>query len=155
MVYCNYRGFEVALHVAAWLTADERRQFIGNDKVMLYICEEGVKPIVPRLRGSVNSAAIVLQNRDDGWKMGFFCRERVKMPKLVFPGNAVPLESLREHLLSVIIDANTAVMKSPPYDKIVERVLQDQIKAVFPDTLRPRSGTFGLKKKSIGAEITK
>jgi hypothetical protein len=67
--------------VAALLSTDERRQFLGNDKVkfvfflffffflrmvicclqvVLYICDEGaLKPLVPRFRGEVNSVSVL------------------------------------------------------------------------------------------------
>ena len=138
--YTSFRGFEIVFHVTASLSQDEQRQFIGNDKVLLYICEEGVKPIVPRFRGEVNSVAIVLQRRSNGWKMAIFCRERVVWPNVSFPGNVVPLEELRDYILAAAIDANTAVMRSPPYSKIVKRVLQDQIKTVYPSDKDRRSG---------------
>ena len=132
MYYSSFRGYEIVFHVASMLTQDEQRQFIGNDKVLIYICEQGVKPIVPRFRGDVNSVAIVLQRREAGWKMGVFCRERVAWTNCIFPGNVVPLNELRDYILAVVIDANTVVRESPPYCNIIKRVLQDQLKQVYP-----------------------
>jgi hypothetical protein len=144
--YTSFRGFEIVFHVASMLTKDERRQYIGNDKVLLYVCENGIKPIVPRFRGEVNSAAVVIQKRSNGWKMGCFTRERVTW-RPQYPGTVMELDQVREYVLSSVIDANAAVMKSPPYDLLVRRVLQDQIKAVFPTSDQRKSANFLKVKK--------
>ena len=47
---------EIVFHVAPLLTPDEKRQFLGNDKFVIYVLEEGEKPFVPRFRGDVNSS---------------------------------------------------------------------------------------------------
>ena len=142
----------------------KRRQFLGNDKVLLYISDEGaLKPLVPRFRGEVNSVkwknrkldffayclnkvAIVVQKRGNFWKMACFVRDRVKFsPK--FPGGEMSLSELKKHVLAVAIDANAAVMKSPPYDAIVGRVVQDMLSSVWQPTEgkskdRPKSQGF-------------
>jgi hypothetical protein len=59
--YTSFRGFEVLFHIAPLLTEDERRQHIGNDKVLIYCLEEGATPLVPGFRGDVNSVGIVCQ----------------------------------------------------------------------------------------------
>jgi hypothetical protein len=72
-------GWEIVFHVAPLMSADERRQYIGNDKVVLYCTEEGEKPFVPRFRGEVNSVGIVCQHRALGWKLAMFQKNRVQV----------------------------------------------------------------------------
>jgi hypothetical protein len=117
--------------------------------VILYVCDESMlKPIVPRFRGEVNSVALVVQKRDTGWKMACFCRERVAFAPS-FPGHVMSIAELRSHLLATAIDAQAAVMASPPYCDILARVVQDMIKSVWPDLggaagkrERPKSASF-------------
>jgi hypothetical protein len=39
---------------------------------------------------------------------------------------------VEKHLFAVAIDANAAVMRSPPYDAIVGRVVQDMLSSIWP-----------------------
>lgn len=58
----------------------ERRQHIGNDKVIIYCCEERDVKFVPRFnRGEVNSVAIVCQRLPLGsqWNLTVFVRDRI------------------------------------------------------------------------------
>jgi hypothetical protein len=58
--YQGWRGMEIVFHVAPLLTESQRRQFIGNDKVLLYLLDgwrEG-RQLQPRFRGQVNSVGI-------------------------------------------------------------------------------------------------
>ena len=151
--YSSFRGFEICMHVSSLLSTDERRQYIGNDKVILYICDEGVvKPIVPRFRGEVNSVAVVVQKRETGWKMACFLRDRVEFSPS-FPGGIMQAEEVRDHIFTTAIDAQAAVMRSPPYDEIFSRVVQDMVKSVWPELPaskkdRPKSGSFLRGSKS-------
>ncbi len=120
----------------------------------MYICDESVaKPIVPRFRGEVNSVALVVQKRDDGWKMACFCRERVSFSP-TFPGRVMDKAELRSYLLATVIDAQAAVMASPPYCDIVGRVVQDMVRSVWPDLPtvakkeRPKSAHFRSRSSS-------
>jgi hypothetical protein len=122
---------------------------LGNDKVILYVCDESMlKPIVPRFRGEVNSVALVVQKRENGWKMACFCRDRVAFEPS-FPGHVMSLAELRSYIFATAIDAQAAVMASPPYCDIMGRVVQDMIKAVWPELggavskkERPKSASF-------------
>lgn len=133
---------QVIFHVASLLSPDERRQFMGNDKVLIYLCEEAQKPLVPRFRGEVNSVGIVVAKRASGWKMACFVRERVAFSP-AFPGTALTALQLREYVLATCVDAQTAVMRSPPYADMVGRVVQDMLRQVIPvsDVVKPATAT--------------
>lgn len=103
---------------------------MGNVKVLMFVCCEHEKPVVPRFRGEVNSVGIVVQRRaggNDHWKMAAFAKERVQGFKPSFPGAAMPLHALREHLLTTAINGHYAVVQSPPYRDILSRVYQEQL----------------------------
>ena len=58
--YLGWRGMEIVFHVAPLLSETQRRQFIGNDKVLLYLMDgwrEG-RQLQPRFRGQVNSVCL-------------------------------------------------------------------------------------------------
>lgn len=38
--FTHFCGFEIKFHVAPLLSADERRQYVGNDKVVIYVTKE-------------------------------------------------------------------------------------------------------------------
>lgn len=61
--YTSWRGFEIVFHVAPDMSPQSQRQFLGNDKCLIYYSERG--PIIPEFRGNVNSVAIVVQCLDE------------------------------------------------------------------------------------------
>lgn len=130
-MYCtNFYGFEVLFHVSSMLDADERRQHIGNDKVVIFCCcdEDNDVPMVPRFRGDVNSVGIVCQKRSSGWLVAAYRRQRVRGFQLMFSPNIVISDSqLRRAILGTAIFGHFAVLSSPPYDAMMARAFQEHL----------------------------
>ncbi len=144
----NFFGFEIAFHVAPLLSHDERRQFIGNDKVIIFCLEDGEKPFVPRFRGQVNSVGIVCQKKVGiavGWKVAVFHKDRVVgLADAEFSGHFLELARLRKIVLTLAVNSHHAVMSSPPFDGMIARVLQDQLSQVWVDVLNRHDDTTTL-----------
>ncbi len=144
----SFFGFEVIFHVAPLLSPDERRQYIGNDKVIIFCLEESEKPFVPRFRGQVNSVGIVCQKKvghADGWKVALFHKDRVVgLSDCEFSGHVLQLSQLRKIVLTLAINGQQAVLSSPPFDGMIARVLQDQLSQIWTDVVEPQSHTITL-----------
>lgn len=151
--YTSFRGYEIVFHVAPMLSKDERRQFLGNDKVILYFCEEGMKPLVPRFRGEVNSVGIVLQRRADGWKMTVFHKERVQGFAPLFPGAVKSLQELKDYVLCVAINGYTSVLSSPPYSNMMAKVYQENLRSIISES--GSSSSHGSSSSSPASSVTR
>jgi hypothetical protein len=132
--YTSFRGFEVLFHIAPLLTEDERRQHIGNDKVLIYCLEEGATPLVPGFRGDVNSVGIACQPVGGvaKWNVSIFCRSRLETFEPVFVGRNLDLSQLRETVLTLAITGHLAVVTSLPYLGMLCRVMEAEFKMIWP-----------------------
>ena len=86
------------MHVAPCLSEQERRQFIGNDKVVIYFTEE---PFEPNFRGNVNSVGIVVRvarGETDKYRVSCFYRKRVTRFSPYLPDKMVEGKELRDVL---------------------------------------------------------
>ncbi len=92
----NFYGFEVNLHVAPLLSPDERRQYIGNDKVIIFCLEESEKPFVPRFSAS-QFGWNCLPKEDWGESMvgKLQCSTRIALQGCVTPNFLVVCSSLQ------------------------------------------------------------
>jgi hypothetical protein len=117
--YTSYCSYELLFHVAPLLSEDERRQYLGNDKVVIYCLKNGSQAFIPRFRGDVNSIGIVCRptNDDDGdtWDVSVFIRSRVDNFEPVFSRQCANASQLRRTVLSLAIRGYQAVTTSPPY----------------------------------------
>ena len=88
--YNSWRGKEFAFHVAPFMSPQDQRQFIGNDKILIYFVSD---PFTPNFRGNVNCKKkkkiihkkkllaigfVVNQIEKDKYKMGVFSRSRIE-----------------------------------------------------------------------------
>ena len=61
ILYTSWRGHEIVFHVAAHMSKDQCRQFVGNNKCLLIFSKQGKTGMPGAFRGNVNSMALVVQ----------------------------------------------------------------------------------------------
>lgn len=173
--YTSWRGFEIVFHVATELNKEYQRQFIGNDKVLIVLAEQGA--VVPQFRGNVNSVSLVLQclGPDDavgygnrhlaqwgcpaelfgavaatnpwGWRLGVFFRKRVTHYSPTLTTCLIRDETLlRDLVLANAINGHAAVMRSPPYSHPVDACFAEETERLV-DRFLPASDVAARKKK--------
>lgn len=107
--YCGWRGLEIVFHVAPLLSESQRRQFVGNDKVLIYFLDEwrpGSK-LEPKFRGQVNSVAVcVLPVAPNYYKLSAFHRLGMADTKPACGDDPMELASCKEFLLSKLVNAH-------------------------------------------------
>ncbi len=108
--YAGWRGMEIVFHVAPLMSETQRRQFIGNDKVLLYVLDgwrEG-KQLTPKFRGQVNSVAIcVVPVCHPVYKFMAFHRLGMGDTRPAFAEDAMELDqAAKDLLMSKIVNAH-------------------------------------------------
>lgn len=126
--YSSWRGFEIMFHVAPYLSSEQRRRLIGNDKAVIYFQEES--SFVPKFRGNVNCIGLVVKPTDQGksYKIGCFAQSRVKGFSPSLPKNSISDRTqLRDLIMTTLINGIEAAYKSPPYVHIMANSWKDMI----------------------------
>jgi hypothetical protein len=165
--YTSWRGFEIVFHVAADMSAEEQRQYVGNDKCII-ILAEGADAPVAHFRGNVNSVAIVLRCNDReeavryeadhlaqwgtsselieavaneevvAWRIGVFYRKRiVNFQPLVCTSLVREPGMLRDLVCANVVNGVSATMRSPPYSHAVDSCFAQETEALVNRFLVP------------------
>lgn len=145
--YSSWRGLEVVFHCAPLLTDEQRRQFIGNDKVLLHVLEDwpSQQLVVPKFRGNVNTVSIVARPLQENPNAVFFqSYHRLGMGdvKPAFPDEPIALDHqgkqmLFAKLVNAHVDAYTLLFG-------------DRMKRAWDEELQRICDQFMEKKKATG-----
>ncbi len=139
--YASFRGYEILFHVAPLLSDTEQRQYIGNDKVLIFCLARDADFFVPGFRGDVNSVGIACRPAVCGWDVNVFCRSRIECFEPVFVGRNLNGEHFRQIVLSLTISGYQAVMLSAPYVGMLSKVMDADFKSFCPPRERPKRGS--------------
>lgn len=127
--YASWKGFEIVFHVAPLLSAVQRRQYIGNDKVMVLFFE-GLTSWPARFRGHVNSAALcVAPVGGDLYDMKAYHRAGMGDSQPLFPRHQLSFEAFREHFFVKLINAHTEAY-SLLYAERMKAVWQEDLEKI-------------------------
>eukprot|EP00697_Spironema_sp_BW2_P009112 gnl/Spiro4/23896_TR11829_c0_g3_i1.p1 gnl/Spiro4/23896_TR11829_c0_g3~~gnl/Spiro4/23896_TR11829_c0_g3_i1.p1 ORF type:complete len:222 (-),score=33.19 gnl/Spiro4/23896_TR11829_c0_g3_i1:178-798(-) len=128
--YTKWRNFEIMFHVATFLTTEQQRRLVGNDKVLIYFQEE---PFPAKFRGQVNSLGLTVQpHTTPGYFMlGGYMINSLNLVGSNIPNVPVSSAHLKDILLSTAINGITSCINSPPLSSFVlqvrERHLQETV----------------------------
>ncbi len=141
--YASCCGYEVLFHVAPSLSDDEQRQYIGNDKILIYCLARDAAPLVPRFRGDVNSVAIVCRPAASQckWDVNLFYRSRVECFSPVFAGRDLDPTQLQRTVLALLVNAYHAIMSSQPYSTMLAKAMDFELRAIWPSKDKERRGS--------------
>lgn len=131
--YSSWKGFEIVFHVAPLLSTTQRRQFIGNDKVMLYYLDSwrGGKQFSPKFRGHVNSVGIVVSQKTESYyKLHSFHRVGMADVKPLFTDEAMEMgPGFRDVLMSKIVNGHSSAYDLL-YAERIHRAWEEELAAL-------------------------
>ena len=126
--FTKWRDFEVIFHICPFLTPEQQRRLVGNDKVLIYFQQT---PFPARFRGSVNSLAITVQPTPRGtYNLGGFMVNSINMQGCYIPKEEVPRKLLKDILLFTCINGITACINSPPLSTFATQVRERHLAEV-------------------------
>ena len=127
--YTCWKGFEITFNVAPFMSENDKRQYVGNNKLLIFFIDRDT-PLKPHFRGSVNSVAFVVQpdQKENSYKLVCFWRKRIInfIPKL--PSSLIEnKDTLREYIFSNAIEGLIQLSRSPPTSKTINKIFTDEI----------------------------
>jgi hypothetical protein len=121
--YTKWIGFDIVFHVAPFMDTDRQRQFIGNDKVLLYWFsrQSNDELFLPQFRSKVNSVAVVVSpsvDKEDHYQIGCYHRKGVDVVSPMLPDD--PISKIRDVLLCKLVNAYPAALRGVYGSRLTE-----------------------------------